>query len=159
MIYTHIYISNYDVHVHMILPKHLLVQIWDGNKKLIWLKSIYHYLFSAWVHITSNTLCGGQNGMVPTYWEYFIHALYKIWGMGINERRKRHHVILYIMKYNSKHNSIDIYVINDQRMNVLRYNNQSDIWNLDKRSYYIETHHSRKYSRIKFNDQALIVRV
>ena len=54
--------------------------------------------------------------------------------MDTNERRNKHCVSLYKIQSNSKQNSIDICIIDVQIMNVLRYNNQLDIWNFDKTS-------------------------
>ena len=31
MLYSHIYPSNYEVHVQMVLPEHVLLHIWDDN--------------------------------------------------------------------------------------------------------------------------------
>ena len=43
-LYIHIYTGTYDIHVQMIITKHVLVHIQDGNRKLIWLKYISHSL-------------------------------------------------------------------------------------------------------------------
>ena len=49
-------------------------------------------------------------GMVQTYQECFIHTLYFIKGMVINEIKKKHCVSSYTIQYNSKHDSIAIYM-------------------------------------------------
>ena len=38
MVYTHIYPSTHDVRAQIILPKQVLVHIWDGNDELMCLQ-------------------------------------------------------------------------------------------------------------------------
>ena len=54
--------------------------------------------------------------------------------MVVNNRRNIHHVSAYITQPNSKQKYVAIYVLDILIMNVLRYNNQFDIWNLNKKS-------------------------
>ena len=66
--------------------------------------------FHTCFHIRNIVLWGEQMGMVQTYWKNFIHTLYVIKVMAINERWKRHCENLYLVKFNSNHNLVAIYI-------------------------------------------------
>ena len=57
---------------------------------------------------------------------------------------KRHRVSLYITQFNLKCVSVTTRVIDIQRMNVLSYNDQVDIWNRDKMPSCVEPHNFRE---------------
>ena len=42
--YIHIYPSNYDLCVQIVLPKHVWVHRWDGNVELNFLQYVSHLL-------------------------------------------------------------------------------------------------------------------